>query len=72
MSSHARDAVDAVLLLLGGLLALSLLAAATYRPQGPEWPHTVVNGGAWLLLLVCATVLCVSGVRALSARLPRR
>jgi hypothetical protein len=71
MSPHARDARDSVLLLLAGLLGLTLLAAATYRPHGPRWPHTVVNGGAWLLLVTCATVLCVSGVRSVTARLRR-
>lgn len=72
MSSHARDARDAVLVLLVGMFALSVLAAATYRPQGPRWPHVVVDGGAWLLVVACTSVLLVSGLRALLVRLRRR
>lgn len=72
MSSHARDARDSVLLLVSGLLVLSVFAVATYRPDGPRWPHTVVNGGAWLLVVTCATVLGVSLARAALARWTRR
>jgi hypothetical protein len=62
---------DAVLLLAGGLASLTLFALVFYRADGPRWPHHVVNGLTWVIVVTACAMLAEAGARKL-AELARR
>ena len=74
MSEHrspGRLARDAVVLLAVGLASLTAFSLFTYRPGGPRWPHVVVDGCAWMLVLTTTAMLLTAAV-AKVAELSRR
>ena len=53
------------MLLAVGLVVLTLLAVALYRPGAPRWTHVVINGAAWMLVVSTGAMLAVSAAEKL-------
>ena len=53
---------EALVVLGAGLVALTVFALLTYRADGPQWPHAVVNLSTWMLVGVSATMLLIASV----------
>jgi hypothetical protein len=62
---------DAALLLAGGLIGLTVFALVFYRAGGPRWPHHVVDGLAWIIVVTAGAMLAVAACGKL-AELARR
>ncbi|MCW2841829.1 MAG: hypothetical protein JWR55_3312 [Aeromicrobium sp.] len=62
---------DAVLLLVGGLASLTVIALVFYRADGPRWPHHVVDGLTWVIVVTACGMFAEAGARKL-AELARR
>lgn len=58
---------DAARLLLGGLAALTLFALVFYRADGPRWPHHIVDGLAWVIVVTAGLMLAAAGAEWLAA-----
>ncbi|MET0469223.1 MAG: hypothetical protein ABWZ87_10810 [Aeromicrobium sp.] len=56
---------DAALLLAGGFTALTVFALIFYRADGPRWPHHVVDGLTWIIVVTAGAMLAVAAAELL-------
>jgi hypothetical protein len=51
---------EAALALAVGLAALTVFSAVFYRAGGPRWPHVVVDGCAWFLVVTTGILMALA------------